>query len=186
MVPLEVEVASPRDLQSTSLAAPESKGPPPRVTGSVQGDVAAEPAVPEAGRSTAMPLASAPPEPPAARAERAVQVASLPPSRDASGRLMIPFSLGETLIPDAAYQELRSVARALIGQPDLRVQILAFARPGEEIDGSARRTSLSRALAVRSYLIDAGIRSTRIDVRALGDRSDGGPKDRVEVVLSQS
>ena len=43
--------------------------------------------------------------------------------------------------------------------------------------------SLSRALAVRSYLIEQGIRSTRIDVRALGLAGDSGPLDRVDVVL---
>lgn len=115
-----------------------------------------------------------------------MQLAALPPSRDAAGNVSIPFGAGEARIPDQAYQELRTVARSLLGNPGLRVQVLAFATPDEGGDATARRTSLSRALAVRSYLIDAGIRSTRIDVRALGDVSDRGPVDRVEVVLSQS
>ena len=39
-----------------------------------------------------------------------------------------------------------------------------------------------RALAVRSYLMDAGIDATRIDVRALGAKYEAGPPDRVDIV----
>ena len=42
--------------------------------------------------------------------------------------------------------------------------------------------SLSRALAVRAYLIDQGVRSTRMDVRALGSKVGDGPADRVDVL----
>ncbi len=45
----------------------------------------------------------------------------------------------------------------------------------------ARRLSLSRALAVRAFLIDQGVRSTRMDVRALGDKVQDGPSDRVDI-----
>jgi len=62
-----------------------------------------------------------------------------------------------------------------------RVQLMAYAA-GEDLTSSkARRISLSRALSVRSYLIEKGVRSTRIDVRALGDKSEGEPKNRVDV-----
>jgi hypothetical protein len=36
---------------------------------------------------------------------------------------------------------------------------------------------------VRSYLMDKGIRSTRMDVRALGNQSDGAAADRVDVTV---
>lgn len=62
-----------------------------------------------------------------------------------------------------------------------RVQLMAYAA-GEDLSSSkARRISLSRALSVRSYLIEKGVRSTRIDVRALGDKADGDQKNRVDV-----
>lgn len=62
-----------------------------------------------------------------------------------------------------------------------RLQIRAYAANSAGDGGSgARRLSLTRALAVRQYLIDKGIRSTRIDVRALGAPNEGSP-DRVEV-----
>jgi outer membrane protein OmpA-like peptidoglycan-associated protein len=43
--------------------------------------------------------------------------------------------------------------------------------------------ALSRALEVRKYLIDGGVRSTRIDVRALGDKAESTPLDRIDIVL---
>jgi len=64
----------------------------------------------------------------------------------------------------------------------VRITVTAYAG-GDPADPSrARRTSLSRALAVRSALMEAGIRSTRIDVRALGLAAGDGPPDRVDVV----
>jgi outer membrane protein OmpA-like peptidoglycan-associated protein len=61
--------------------------------------------------------------------------------------------------------------------------LLAYADGDEDNANKARRLSLSRALAVRAYLIDKQIQSTRMDVRALGNRTKESPKDRVDVVL---
>lgn len=180
VVPLRVEVARSEDLAPPPRRA--DKGPPPRVPPRP----APPPAAADEARTTGERSTSPGEEATADAGRGEVQLAALPPSRDAAGNVSIPFGAGEARIPDQAYRELRTVARSLLSNPGLRVQVLAFATPDEEGDATARRTSLSRALAVRSYLIDAGIRSTRIDVRALGDVSDRGPVDRVEVVLSQS
>ncbi len=66
---------------------------------------------------------------------------------------------------------------------NLRVQLMAYAEGTAETASQARRLSLSRALAVRSFLINQGVRSTRMDVRALGNKSQGGPSNRVDAVL---
>ncbi|HVZ27227.1 MAG TPA: OmpA family protein, partial [Rhizomicrobium sp.] len=56
---------------------------------------------------------------------------------------------------------------------------------GEKGDkgSDARRLSLKRALAIRQVLIDDGVPSERIDVRAMGGADDGGPADRVDVFV---
>lgn len=59
--------------------------------------------------------------------------------------------------------------------------VKAYAAGTAEAASKARRTSLSRALAVRTFLIENGVRSTRIDVRALGNKAEGGPPDRVDI-----
>ncbi len=42
---------------------------------------------------------------------------------------------------------------------------------------------MSRALEVRKHLIDRGVRGSRIDVRALGDKAESAPLDRVDIVM---
>jgi hypothetical protein len=65
------------------------------------------------------------------------------------------------------------------------MQLLAYAG-GKKLSASkARRLSLSRALAIRSYLIGKGVRSTRIDVRALGNKIPSGKPDRVDLKIIQ-
>ena len=64
-----------------------------------------------------------------------------------------------------------------------RIQVNAYASGTQETVSAARRLSLSRALNVRSYLIEQGVRSTRIDVRAIGLPEDNGPADRVDILL---
>ena len=48
---------------------------------------------------------------------------------------------------------------------------------------SAVRLALSRALNARAYLIEQGVRSTRIDARAIGLPEDTGPADRIDILL---
>ena len=63
------------------------------------------------------------------------------------------------------------------------MQLLAFGGPPGEKSSNTRRLSLKRALVVRQILIDDGVPSERIDVRALGGTDDDGPPDRVDVFL---
>ncbi len=76
-----------------------------------------------------------------------------------------------------------TVAAALGRDETLRLQLRAYAGGSDDSASHARRLSLSRALSVRSELIEQGVRSTRIDVRALGNKSKDGTSDRVDVIL---
>lgn len=98
-----------------------------------------------------------------------------------SGLVTISFAGGQGELPGGNITALDTLAQQLANSED-RLQIRAYAASSGSDGGSgARRLALSRALAVRAYLIDRGIRSTRIDVRALGTPTDGSPVDRVEV-----
>ena len=158
------------------------------------------PKAPEAPKPTPAPakvMAEAPPPPPpsaiepkkiesAMKAEaseaKGAATAALPPASEASVR--VAFQEGQSKLPSASQGNLKDLAETLRKQPDDRVQLLAYAG-GETLSASkARRLSLSRALAVRSYLIGQGIRSTRIDVRALGNKTTQEPFDRVDVQIT--
>ncbi len=85
--------------------------------------------------------------------------------------------------PRRATSELDALAKTLVADEDSgALQLVAYAGGGIEEANQARRLSLSRALNVRAYLIDHGVRNTRMDVRALGQsrRCGSKPADRVD------
>jgi outer membrane protein OmpA-like peptidoglycan-associated protein len=67
--------------------------------------------------------------------------------------------------------------------PAWRVQIQAFASTDGADVSNARRISLARALAIRTWLMDKGVEASRMDVRALGAETDRNPADRVDMVF---
>jgi outer membrane protein OmpA-like peptidoglycan-associated protein len=85
-------------------------------------------------------------------------------------------------VPAASSGELDKLSQDMLANQDKRVQVMSYAAGTEDTESKARRKSLARGLAIRSYLIKAGVPSTRIDVRALGNKADGGPADRVDIV----
>ncbi|MBT3808012.1 MAG: OmpA family protein [Rhodospirillaceae bacterium] len=93
------------------------------------------------------------------------------------------FDAGSANLNDAAKAALDALAAQLKSDTGIRVQLQAYAAGTDETAPDARRLSLSRALKVRSHLIDQGVRSTRMDVRALGVKAEGGPADRVDAVV---
>ncbi len=78
-----------------------------------------------------------------------------------------------------------ALANALREKKDFRLQLQAYAGGQDLSTSKARRMSLSRALAVRSFLIGKGVRSTQIDVRALGNKTNEKPVNRVDLNLTK-
>jgi outer membrane protein OmpA-like peptidoglycan-associated protein len=113
------------------------------------------------------------------------KVASLPRKVNISTpglAMRVGFSGNSTRISADEKVRLNNLA-AKLADGDDRLQLKSFAGGSGETPSASRRRSLSRALAVRSYLIEKGLRSTRIDVRALGMAADQGPSDRVDVII---
>lgn len=103
----------------------------------------------------------------------------------AGGDYSLPFSENSFELDNSTRKSLDAIVGMLAKNEDLRVQLQAYAAGESQNASKARRLSLSRALQVRSYLIDSGVRSTRIDVRALGANVPSGPADRVDVKTVQ-
>jgi outer membrane protein OmpA-like peptidoglycan-associated protein len=97
----------------------------------------------------------------------------------------VAFDASGTTLDDTARSELKSLADRLGARENLRLQLLAYAQAEGQSASQARRMSLSRALSVRSYLIENGINTSRIDVRALGNTAPSAPLDRVDVKVVQ-
>jgi outer membrane protein OmpA-like peptidoglycan-associated protein len=104
------------------------------------------------------------------------------------------------LVFDGASADLKSseqsvldnIVKKLQNEPNTRLQLRAYANGTPDTSAQSRRVSLSRALNVRTYLVQKGITTTRLDVRALGNGSAAMgdqvgkgniPPDRVDVIF---
>jgi len=187
----------------SAVPAPSIAPPPPPARPAPVKKVEPAPAAkPAAAPSAAL---TPPPPPPPMMAETAAKTketpaarrggkptagekAALPPAGKplAPGRAMqIVFKPTASKLPDTSKAGLKTLAAKLKGQPALRLQLMAYAGGESLSSGKARRLSLSRALSVRSYLIENGVRSTRIDVRALGNKTAEEPLNRVDVTVAE-
>ncbi|NQV46501.1 MAG: OmpA family protein [Rhodospirillaceae bacterium] len=120
--------------------------------------------------------------------KQTTEQASLPPAGgglQVGNVLRITFAADATKLPAANKDELTALAKKMSGENNLRLQLMAYAG-GEGVSASmARRMSLSRALSIRSFLIENGVRSTRIDVRALGNKTSEEPLNRVDLNVAE-
>ena len=116
-------------------------------------------------------------------------MASLPPPAPTPpavpNEYTIAFKIGASDVSSEATVTLKSMAARINKDPSLRVQLLAFASDAEKSVSRSRRLSLERAVNVRKQLLNAGVDSTRIEVRALGEQSGGGEADRVDVITTK-
>jgi outer membrane protein OmpA-like peptidoglycan-associated protein len=165
--------------------APVAAPPPPPRVAAAPPPAAPPPAaaLPPAPRPAAAPPPPAPSPPPTQTAARPPPAAALPPVASAGAGPRLVFGPNSSELPAGADATLRDVAQRLNADEALRLQVVAYADGTPEQASQARRVSLSRALTVRSYLISQGVRSTRIDVRALGSRASDGPPDRVDLLI---
>ena len=130
--------------------------------------------------------AEAPVQAPAAAPAPPVQTAAVPPAANLpAGETRILFEAGSPDLSDAARATLDSLAASLNADDSLRIHLQAFADGTDETAPEARRLSLKRAMNVRAYLVERDVRNTRMDVRALGVKSGGGPADLVDAVIVQ-
>lgn len=152
-------------------AAPEV--PPPPAVAAPAPEPAPTPAPPRVA-------ALAPPATPAVPAAPAPSQAVTP-----SASIALLFEPEDARLNETHRALLKDVVARLSEDPEANVQLLAYAQGDNR--SKARRLSLSRALAVRSYLLSQDVRNTRIEVRALGDQLpvSGGKPDRVDVVIEK-
>ncbi len=170
------------DIARSEVEAPEIS--PTATAEEASETVPALPSVPDTTPEPAAEPASAPG--PVAGPGRAAApetaVAAVAPLPGSGVALLIPFVPGGAELSPEAEGPLRELAASLTVNEALRLQLKAYASAEHSVASAARRLSLSRALAVRSFLIHTGVNSTRIDVRALGAKYESGPPDRVDVI----
>lgn len=197
IAPVQPPVAAALPVTAPALAAvaPTHLTPRPLSAGLTPAPAPAEPAV-KANLSASAPpkpiipakavATNATPPPPvdAPQATAALPPAGLSPSvpsapsEGVAAALM--FAPGAIELTAGAMAQLDALMTSLTQKE--RVQLKAHAS-GSQDDAEVRRIALKRALAARSHLLANGMESTRIDVRALGPAGDGGPDDRLDVIV---
>ncbi|AVM74448.1 OmpA family protein [Magnetospirillum gryphiswaldense] len=141
-------------------------------------------AAPQPLLSPVPPAVSMPPQPVVPPQVAALPSSEPPAMSGGSDTISLAFDAEDAKVSDRARNDLVTLVKRMQKDEDLNLQLLAYASGDEASASKARRLSLSRALEVRKYLMDKGIRSTRIEVRALGNKLDGrGSPDRVDAVL---
>lgn len=105
--------------------------------------------------------------------------------------LRLTFGAGRAELNPAAEAALKELVHGSPGQPPpspaTTYTVTTYAAGTEEDPSTPRRLSLSRALAVRSVLMNQGVPSIQIYVRALGPNADGfadGPADRADLTVA--
>lgn len=99
-------------------------------------------------------------------------------------RIVFPIEVNE--VPVEANAALDDLAGQMLADESMRIQILCYASGTVETESKARRKSLARCINIRQYLFKKDVRTTRMDVRALGLKSEGQPADRVDIVPAGS
>jgi len=171
--------------------------PPPPMSVEAPSLPAAFASVPPSDPTKATPAAKAAPSQVPDAAPRKVptepQVASLPPSPaktpvpPSADSLTVVFSGTDATLSAQDENVLATLAAYLRARPNARAQLRSYASATAD-PRDARRASLDRALAVRRRLGALGIRSARIDIRALGASGvgvdvSGRPSDRIDIDL---
>ena len=179
--PPKATAAKPKPPASTE---PTSTAKPPA------GFHAPSPALP-AGPPPDAKLAPLPPPAPAAQKPSSLPPPAVLPTAPGNGAsiaggLRISFGGNDGELSPASEQSIQALVRQMPKSDTISYNVLAYAHGTPEDPSTARRLSLARGLAVRSVLMNAGVPSSRIYVRALGAVSDNGsagnaPLDRVDI-----
>ncbi len=189
--PKKLDAPAPQAMPAKEVAKAEPIAPPPPPAPNKSTESETMPAKTAEAPMPAKTSDAPPPPPkvaaapaPAVSAEQAnagAQAIEIAPGR----AMQIEFEEVATKLPESMKDPLRKIADGMRDKTDLRLQLMAYAGAEGLSASKARRLSLSRALSVRSFLIESGVRSTRIDVRALGDKTSEAPANRVDINIAK-
>jgi outer membrane protein OmpA-like peptidoglycan-associated protein len=153
---------------------PPAAAPPPAATL----PTAAPPTVALAPATPAPPAVQEPPPPPPPISDTAASAAT-----NTGAGLRVTFGAGEADLSPGSAAAIKSIVQSAPSGGAASFNVVAYAAGTPEDPSTARRLSLSRALAVRSALMADGVSSSRIYVRALGAAGGNEAPDRVDLAV---
>jgi outer membrane protein OmpA-like peptidoglycan-associated protein len=198
-VPMPRRKPAPEELRALTVPMPRRKPDPaalaslvpmPRWKPTTQ--VAAAPTTPQPTPPAEASATPAEPTPLASPQSATILRGTTPPPAEPVAKPVDPtlgfsvftrvrFQVGKTALGIDAKTSLDTLAQRLLANEE-RVRLAAFSgKPGDS-SSDARRLSLERALAVRTYLESKGIAPSRVDLLVFGG-STSGASDRVDVLV---
>jgi len=168
IVPQTATVSPP----ATATPAPQPAPPPATLPTAPPADVAMVPVAPPP--PAAQP--AAPPPPP-------ISDSATSAATTTGTGLRVTFGAGQAELNPASADAIKNVVQSAPAGDNTSFNVVAYAAGTPEDPSTARRLSLSRALAVRSALMADGIASSRIYVRALGAAGGDEAPDRVDLAV---
>lgn len=118
-----------------------------------------------------------------------VEVAMAPPKpvhapkATSAADMTLEFDRTSESLSEAARRKLQSIIMHMNADTNTKLQVRAYATGEDGSKSAARSKSLTRATEIRSFLMDNGIKPTRVIVRALGQETDRKPLDRVDLIF---
>jgi outer membrane protein OmpA-like peptidoglycan-associated protein len=174
---------------ATSSGVSTASLPPAAVPGPQPG---VPPAPPPATLPTAPPatIALAPVPPPPLAAEPVAPPPPPPISNNSAtaatpsgAGLRVTFGEGQADLSPASAEAIKNMVQSAPTGDGTSFNVVAYAAGKPEDPSTARRLSLTRALAVRSALMADGVGSSHIYVRALGATGGDEAPDRVDLAV---
>jgi len=95
--------------------------------------------------------------------------------------LKIEFGINQIDVPPSSVDKVDNIIKKMRDNKEMRVELRSYSSKRKGLPGEARRVSLKRALSLRKYLLSRGIEQTRIIVKALGEKSEGGAENRIDI-----
>ncbi|MEX2614829.1 MAG: OmpA family protein [Alphaproteobacteria bacterium] len=145
--------------------------------------------MPSTPKPPSLSASSVPPPPPSLqKPATSPQIASRTPPTETTedGTISIGFEEDVSDLPASATGPLDALIERMNQDSNIRVRLNGYASSTGDSPSQARRISLFRALSVRTYMMKNGIRSTRIDIHALGSKGDQGEQNKVDVIVRSS
>ncbi len=111
---------------------------------------------------------------------------SPPVERTPLANLRLPFQAAQADLGGDGAATIKGLVDSAPAAEPISYTVLAYAGATPGDPSAARRLSLSRAMAVRTALMNNGVASTRIFVRALGSQAGDAGADRVDITLART
>jgi hypothetical protein len=189
---------APKPIPVPPIPAPPQLGAPPKVSlpsvspppGHIVVDLPAAPDIqhlPIPAEAAITPADKADPIPPPPSGLKTAAPPMASPGANVSNIHETFFILdpGSSQLSTSAANKLKDIAQDLAHNPAARLEVRTYSPAKAHSEGTARRLSLARFLAIRELLTKNGVGDDRIDGRPLASLPTELNADRVELYIEQ-